>query len=285
MNKVNFDTLFPDNRREGETTIRQAHLVMLRMLKVIDYLCRKHGLRYWLCSGTLLGAVRHKGFIPWDDDLDISMLRDDYDRFVAIAAEELPDDMMLQTRETDPYYHYLPLPCKIRDKKSFTLSPGYEGDRCAKGLFVDIFPVDRFHTEPLALGFEKTVKAYNMFISKSWDSIHFAHESLIRRTLAYFHPFFHFLLLRYGKLSRKLIARNRQLGDHCLLGAGFDTIWRRYYRFDEIYPLIEVEFEDARFFAPQNPHIYLKAIYGDDYMTLPPESKRTQHATVLRPVL
>ena len=69
MSVVDFSKLYPDNRQEGETVLRQAQLVMLRMLKIIDYICRKHDISYWMCSGTLLGAVRHKGFIPWDDDL------------------------------------------------------------------------------------------------------------------------------------------------------------------------------------------------------------------------
>ena len=143
MSVVDFSKLYPDNRQEGETVLRQAQLVMLRMLKIIDYICRKHDISYWMCSGTLLGAVRHKGFIPWDDDLDICMIREDYERFVEIAVNEFPKDMMLQTRETDPHYHYLPLPCKVRDKKSFILSPGYEDEECEKGLFIDIFPMDR----------------------------------------------------------------------------------------------------------------------------------------------
>ena len=82
MSVVDFSKLYPDNRQEGETVLRQAQLVMLRMLKIIDYICRKHDISYWMCSGTLLGAVRHKGFIPWDDDLDICMIREDYERFV-----------------------------------------------------------------------------------------------------------------------------------------------------------------------------------------------------------
>ncbi|MEO3238618.1 LicD family protein, partial [Parabacteroides distasonis] len=101
---TDFQSIFPDIRETGETPLRQAQLVMLRMLKIIDYICRKHDLRYWLCSGTLLGAVRHQGFIPWDDDLDICMLREDYNRFIQIAPLEFPTDIFLQTQETDPSY-------------------------------------------------------------------------------------------------------------------------------------------------------------------------------------
>lgn len=112
---------------------------MLRMLKIIDYICRKHDLRYWLCSGTLLGAVRHQGFIPWDDDLDICMLREDYNRFIQIAPLEFPTDIFLQTQETDPSYDYLPLPCKVRDKNSLIISEGMENQKYQQGLFIDIF--------------------------------------------------------------------------------------------------------------------------------------------------
>ena len=107
---MDYYDLFPDNRADADTPLRQAQLVMLRMLKIIDYICRKHNLSYWVCSGTLLGAVRHKGFIPWDDDLDICMIREDYEKFTQIAPLEFPKDIMLQTRESDPNYDYLPLP-------------------------------------------------------------------------------------------------------------------------------------------------------------------------------
>jgi len=126
---------------------------MLRMLKIIDYLCRKHNLHYWLCFGTLLGAIRHKGFIPWDDDLDICMMREDYEKFIKIAQKEFPDDLFIQTRETDPLYDYLPLPCKVRDKKSLIIAEGMTDKKYHQGLFVDIFPVVRFHKkEVTALG-------------------------------------------------------------------------------------------------------------------------------------
>jgi lipopolysaccharide cholinephosphotransferase len=282
---INYSEKFPDNRSEGETVLRQAQLVLLRMLKIVDHICRKHNLSYWLCSGTLLGAIRHKGFIPWDDDLDISMLRDDYEKFVKIAIAEFPDDMMLQTHETDPNYHYLPLPCKVRDTKSFMFAPGHENETGAKGLYLDIFPVDRYHLNPLVFCWERTIKIYNTFICKCLDSVYYAHESRVRKLLSYFHPVFHVLVVAYQKFARRKIRRNKQLGVNCYIGAGFDTLWKRYFKYEDIYPLVEVAFEDALFYAPHSPDVYLKVLYGADYMTPPPESKRTCHASVIKPIL
>ena len=89
---------------------------MTEMLRVIDGICHRHGLRYWLCSGTLLGAVRHEGYIPWDDDLDIEMMRPDYDRLMEILPRELPEDMALQTPDTDAGYFFCY--AKVRDRRS-----------------------------------------------------------------------------------------------------------------------------------------------------------------------
>jgi lipopolysaccharide cholinephosphotransferase len=89
-------------------------------------ICKQLNLTYFMVSGSALGAVRHGGFIPWDDDLDICMIREDYEKFLDIAKEELPKDLFLQTRETDPYYDYLALPCKIRDTKSLIIENGTE---------------------------------------------------------------------------------------------------------------------------------------------------------------
>ena len=86
------------NRRN----LRVCQLKQLDILEEIDRLCRRHSISYWLDGGTLLGAVRHGGFIPWDDDIDIAMRREDMERFAAEAAGELPPDLFLQTRATAP---------------------------------------------------------------------------------------------------------------------------------------------------------------------------------------
>lgn len=284
---TDFAHLYPDNRETGDTPLRQAQLVMLRMMKIIDHICRKHHLRYWLCSGTLLGAVRHQGFIPWDDDLDICMIREDYEQFLRIAPKEFPDDIFLQTAEADPTYDYLPLPCKIRDKKSRIIAEGMENQKYQQGLFVDIFPVDRFHRKGISLWIEKGIKTYFRFITKCLDAKLGKDRSMKNKAVAFFHPVFKALTVGYKKAIGERIRKNLELADgNCLFGPGFDTPWRRYFTYDEIFPLQEMGFEDASFLVPHTPATYLTQLYGKDYMTPPPVKERGQrHAVILEPIL
>ena len=134
------ENLFPDVRVQGTTPLRSAQLIMLRVLKYVDYICKVHGLRYSLEAGTLLGAIRGGGFIPWDDDMDLMMPRPDYERFLEISPALLPKTLLLHTSENDSK-HLWPW-AKIRDCNSEIVeidSPEYEG---ARGVFVDIYPID-----------------------------------------------------------------------------------------------------------------------------------------------
>jgi lipopolysaccharide cholinephosphotransferase len=138
---MNFNELFPDNREEGKTLLRQCQLVMLRMLKIMDYLCIKHQIQYFLIGGSLLGAIRHKGFIPWDDDLDVGMTRENYEKFVQYVVPELPNDIFFQNNETDPEYKYTEqVEARLRDKYS---SYTRKNHKFHEGLQVDIFIYDR----------------------------------------------------------------------------------------------------------------------------------------------
>lgn len=173
----------------------------------------------------------------------------------------------------------------MRDKRSYVLSPGYEDEKSHKGLFIDIFPADRYHKTSLIFRAEKIIKTYNAFICKSLDSVDFKDKSFLRKFLAYFHPVFNFLVKEYMKFAKKLINRNKKLGNDCYIGHGFDTLWRRYFSYDDIYPFVELEFEGHKFYAPHSYRLYLKTLYGDNYMTPIHESERTQHAKVIRPIL
>ena len=122
--------------------LRRQQLRMLELLEAVDLVCKKYDIPYWLSSGTLIGAVRHQGFIPWDDDLDIEMLREDYLRLMKVLPEELPDKFVLQTHETDP--NYISNYAKVRDMNSY-LEETNAYDRIWKyqGVYIDIFSLER----------------------------------------------------------------------------------------------------------------------------------------------
>ena len=115
---------------------------MLEVLEVIDGICQRHNIPYWLSGGSMLGAVRHQGFIPWDDDLDIEMLRPDFERLMRILPNELPEHLALQWHTTDPNYFFQF--AKVRDRRSQLFERnGYDRVWKEHGIWVDIFPLER----------------------------------------------------------------------------------------------------------------------------------------------
>lgn len=128
--------------------LRRLQLTQLEILKVIDTFCRAHGIRYSLYAGTLLGAVRHKGFIPWDDDLDICLTRHEYNRFVKAWIEESPEGYVIQNKEVDPAFTQSFT--KIRKDHTTFLQYEFERGKYHTGIFVDVFPIDRIPNRKLS---------------------------------------------------------------------------------------------------------------------------------------
>lgn len=125
---------------ETGSKLRMLQLTELEILTEFARICDMHGLRYYLVGGTLLGAVRHGGFIPWDDDIDVAMPREDYDRFAQLAPRELAEEYFYQCPDTDPNY-YLSY-AKIRQNGTEVYEERFKNSRFHKGVFVDIFPLD-----------------------------------------------------------------------------------------------------------------------------------------------
>lgn len=111
--------------------------VELQILEKIDEVCKKHHITYYAYYGTLLGAVRHQGFVPWDDDIDIAMFRDDYEKFQKIAAEEFTEPYFFQTAYSDGIIRFM---AKIRDSRTTAIQ--YMAPSINQGIFIDIFPLD-----------------------------------------------------------------------------------------------------------------------------------------------
>lgn len=278
-----FQQKFPDNRHQGKALLQQAQSVMLRMLKIVDDICQRHNISYWLEAGTLLGAIRHQGFIPWDDDLDISMLRQDYQKFIAIAPDELPADVFLQTEHTDKGYFNPGCGLKLRDTKSFLLEPHEREDkRFHQGIFLDIIPYDN-----VPHGFDH----YHQQKKQTKKLIKTKRAKIVTYNAcqSYITHIKYKLLGQFTKMSAinnqiaQIIDEANQHPDSEHIGFGYDissphTIFKR----DCIFPLSRVQFEGGEFFAPGDVDQFLTIRFGD-YMQLPPESERiTRHTQTLR---
>jgi lipopolysaccharide cholinephosphotransferase len=241
--------------------LREAQLIMLEMLVEFDTLCKKHGLVYWLDSGTLLGAVRHKGFIPWDDDIDLSMPLEDYIRFKNLVSKELSKDIFFQSKKSDKSFPFDYI--KLRSNKA-SIVEFHEKDKeiaYHQGVFVDIFPMLSVANKPLVKYYYETVFKFirffsskNLHVTRSIPS--YPLRKLLTRSLSTMHDNKHTQLIYGGEMPD--------------VSAWFDK--------KEIFPLKTLDFEGLSFPIPKNPDHYLNAIYTFDYRELPPKDQRTIHA-------
>lgn len=245
--------------------LRRQQERMLELLCEIDRICKKHGICYWLSSGTLIGAVRHGGFIPWDDDLDIEMMREDYDRLMDILPTELPSTMALQNHRTDHTYFFFY--AKVRDRRSL-LSEGNNYDRMWKeqGIYIDIFPLEY---QPISIHKISEKTAGHMY--KIWRTC--TDDNLgIRKVMRLFHFNRRFVF----PLLRLLCSISGT--DVITSGMGIPYHNPRFAK--DIFPLATLKFEGREFPVPHNYDHMLRLMYGD-YMQLPPEERITTHCVRL----
>lgn len=249
--------------------LRQAQLKMLSILKVVDNICQKHHLDYWLEGGTLLGAVRHQGFIPWDDDLDISMTRDSANRFVAIADKELPPNLFLQSAQTDTDYYNLAAPYKIRDKNSRFVELHETGrEHFNQGIFIDIFVYDKLPASEIETRkWQLMSKKLLRLLRPKYTSLPLGHNAKLYNFLSQCFP-----KSWLEKQLNQILSKSAQL-DSPWLGYSFDCINNNRVHQNDIFPLKRIKFEDGMFQVTNRYETILQQLYGD-YMQLPPEKDR-----------
>ena len=253
--------------------LRACQLKQLKILKEIDRICKKHGLDYWLDGGTLLGAVRHGGFIPWDDDIDIAMDCQDMIRFASIAPSELPENLFLQSPQTDPGVKEQMV--KVRDLNSLYIEKGDNFVRdYVKGIYVDIFPFEAHPDIPKSL-----LKRLAKGITKSVSILHHPHTYSLRSCAELFWFGGKYLLyMGVWKVLKMTCKSSRYANIPTMNGYGIT------HDRQTVLPLSHIKFEDAEFPAPHNPDQYLRNIYGD-YMTVPPPETRHFHSVFIVPEL
>lgn len=255
---------------QDEYGILKLQNIILNIMKYIHDLCEKYQIEYYMIGGTALGAVRHGGFIPWDDDLDIAMTRDNYDKFIQVCQDELdPNEFYLQVGRKDwPLYF-----SKLRLKGTLFDEEGV-GDEIAeenRGIFVDIFPLD--YASNLQIGriwqyvCSKLLIADCMKERRNYHANGFLKKMVMTVSLPLKHPkirrFFYNQVIKYNK------RRTSFIGD-------FFEITRLQ---DASYPQQlwgmpqKISFEQTELYGPEKMHDYLSTYFGN-YMELPPVEKR-----------
>lgn len=247
--------------------LRQQQMRMLEMLIWFDRLCKKHDIPYWLSSGTLLGAVRHGGYIPWDDDVDIDMMREDYDRLKTIMLNMDDPDYQLQDNESDDGYFFSY--GKLRDKHSY-LEETNHYDRIfnMRGMYLDIITFERMPRCFNKIACMSVGHSYKILNRQGIsDSVA---KKKVQRIYAFNHRFL-FPVLRFvaSLFPGELLHRSP--------GIPYKSRTMR----NEIFPLTTIEFEGHSFSAPHDTHSYLTRMFGD-YMQLPDTSKIAVHTLTVR---
>lgn len=263
---------------------RKMQLLQLDMIGELDKVCRKHNIKYTICAGTLLGAIRHKGYIPWDDDADITMLREDYEKFKKVANEMNPDICFFQDHSTDP--EYLWGYAKLRRTNTIFVRVGQEHIKCQTGVAIDVFPLD---DAPLTV-LGQILQDVECFVLRKilWARVGIRNsigiENLIYKVLVKIPVSF-----VYKRVSRYVQTSNNNTPNRVriLLFPAFGKLYHNNNPLNERYSMpkkwflerAEYEFEGRTFWGIKDYDSFLKYMYND-YMTLPPEEKRLPHAPV-----
>ena len=251
-----------NNERGNSMTEKQKRL--LQLFREIDEICKKHNIPYFLNGGSALGAIRHKGFIPWDDDADIAMMKDDYHRFIKALEKSLHDKYVFHCYERDKRYNPLIPAMKIRKKGTYVKEVNtLLENRITEcdGIFVDVFVYDYVNNNKLL---DLPFRLFNMGLAPVialFDNIKI--NPIVLKDV-------------FVKNARSYGDRNK--GSKHI---GFDLCWTFknpfkpfIFKKSDIYPVKYVQFEDTKLPVANNHHNYLCVAIAPDYMKIPPVDKR-----------
>ena len=264
--------------------LEHLHRVQIEMIQDLDRVCKKYEIPYFAAFGTALGAVRHQGFIPWDDDSDVGMLRKDYDRFLEIAEKELGDHYRILTPEVDKRYA-----CnvtKLQRKGTVFISHLSKNLKCEQCIFIDIFPFDCVApTKKLAKRqwFMTTFLDRLLYLCGTpypvipYKGIKFALAQAICWCTHYGLKLFHVSPRFIYRLYVKACTKYNPMHTKDVTSFGDAESMQYKFPVKNMFPVEEVPFEDISICVLKNNKEHLENAYGN-YMELPPEDKRINHS-------
>ena len=277
-------TTFMENKTYDEKNLRRLQLVELEILKDFIALCEKHKLPYFATGGTAIGALRHQGFIPWDDDIDVCMLRKDYDKFMKIAPEETGDKYIFMSTDTEKRY---PLMFgKMVKKGTRFIEDAYQQGNYPLGIYIDIFPYDRTSED------EKLRKKHQ---KKTWFWARLQVLTLIpnpnlppdvtgwkKKAAEWGCKILHVLFKLFHITTQMCTNKYLKWATHCeddsdlYIDYSYITGENLMIRTRDSFPTVNYQFEDTEVALVKDFDAFLRPEYGD-YMQMPPEDERHNH--------
>lgn len=276
---------YQERKEYKPEVLDKLHKVQLQILEDFIRVCEKYELTYFAVYGTAIGAVRHGGFIPWDDDIDVGMLRKDYDRFFEVFEKELGDKYNLLTPEIDG--RYACTVTHIQRKGTKFVSEMSRDLKCEQCIFMDIFPFDyvaKGKKEQLRQGRKANFWGKMLFLSGTAYPL-IPYDGIKGKAAEIICKFVHYLLKWCGVtpkwLYKNYVKTARQYNDsdkrsEYVTSFEYVGCLKDKIKEAELFPMKKVPFEKLTLNIPANNHEFLTKVYGD-YMQLPPIDKRVNH--------
>lgn len=248
------------------TQLLAVQRIELDLLKRLLEVCKRNDLQLWAYSGTLLGAIRHRGFIPWDDDIDVVMMRKDYDRLLQIAPNEFEEPYFFQSAYTDRQYIFGH--AQLRNSKTAAIIDVTKDQPYNQGIFIDIFVLDDVENQQKAnrIGRITSLMSKAMYWKYCWRSAKPGKNRLLAKLYSIvMHIFPHLPFYRF----MEYLSRHSGTGDSRyitnLMFAGFTP--KKVFYSDDYAETIYVDFDGIQMPIPAGYDRILRTQFGDDYMT------------------
>lgn len=251
------------------SSLRILQNEVVKMLLWFDSVCKENNIEYFIGAGNILGAVRHGGFIPWDDDADVYMMEKECKKLqkVLMSPKYKDADYVLQNHKTDKgYYAFWPV---IRHKKSeYIKDDRVHNARKYRGFQIDVFPVAERRSMKLSHFFRKFERLNNKY---------FIGKKNFKFMASFLYYFEKIILIPIFKIFSFIFCWKYK---GYLFHANPSPFYKTKFKISDTFPLGTVKFEGYDFPAPNNIEGYLKSVYGDDYMTLSSPKERMQHSVI-----
>lgn len=269
--------------------IKKVQNVQLEILLEFDKICKKHDIKYQLFAGTLLGAVRHDGFIPWDDDIDVCLLRKDYEKFKQLCTRDLNTKYFLQTYETDK--NYIMQFAKIRKNNTIFRENSTAECEIHQGVYIDIFPMDNIMPDT-SVGKLQQKLLYiigRINVSRIKKNCLNAKKPIIKKLSIMNYYVLKIIPNSYTNKLQKNIAcmfenKKTKYVTHLSNNASMINYNKYMMESDKFYNVKDSKFENNSFPIPQNYDEVLSKLFGE-YMTPPPIDEQKPHHGIVEIIL